>query len=122
MNPSTKKFQHYPIKANQVVNVPQGWWHYIKGDAAKTKILGIFSALVPKVILGSNIFNGKPADIMEKAYCVDEKKWEKAITAMTPSVFSGLPRNYKHGYNQEEYQRPRFPRPHHDQWNPYSYQ
>lgn len=121
MNPSTKELHHYPIKANQVVNVPQGWWHYIESDANQTQILGVFSAPTPKVILASDILNGTPPEIMAKTYCIDEKKWEEAIKPMPKSVFIGPPRKCQEEPHKDHHHKREIPRPREEQWNPYSY-
>lgn len=50
-NPFTKKLLHFTITPGQVVNVPQGWWHYIVTLQNHTHMLAIFNAPTPEVIL-----------------------------------------------------------------------
>ncbi len=121
INPSTKKLHSYRITANQVVNVPQGWWHYIVSDADRTQILGIFNAPKPKVILGSDILNGTPTNIIADTYCVDEKEWKAAIAPIPESVFIGPPKNCQREKKHDHKLKPAYPRPREEQWNPYSY-
>lgn len=121
IDPSTKQLHSYPITANQVVNIPQGWWHYIVSDADHTQILGIFNAPKPKVILASDILNGTPADIIADTYCVNKAEWKKAIAPIPSSVFIGPLKNCKHEKNQGQDTKPVYPKRRKEQWNPYSY-
>lgn len=56
LNPFTKQLLNFPITPGQVVNVPQGWWHYEVATVDNTHLLAIFDAPNPEVILGSDIF------------------------------------------------------------------
>lgn len=123
INPFTKKLHSYSITSGQVVNVPQGWWHYIVSNSDDTRFLGIFDAPKPEVILGSDILNLTPANIIADTYCVDEAEWKKVTEPIPMSVFIGPPKDcerdtkldtrgvpsHSHTYPKEE------------QWNPYSY-
>ncbi len=95
MNLQTKKFQHYRITAGQVVNVPQGWWHYIFAHTADTHLQGIFDADIPEVVLGSDILTATPADVFAYSYGMDEVKWKEATEHIQPSTVIGPPANQK---------------------------
>ncbi|GAA4725938.1 cupin domain-containing protein [Brevibacillus fulvus] len=89
LNPFTKNIQNYTITPGQVVNIPQGWWHYEMATADNTHILAIFDAPTPQVILGSDILKFTPANIMAHTYCLDETKWREAIAPVQPSTYIG---------------------------------
>lgn len=93
LNPYTKQLLHYPITPGQVVNVPQGWWHYEVANVDNTHLLAIFDAPTPEVILGSDILKLTPSNIMAHTYCLDEKQWKKAIEPVQPSTFIGPTKN-----------------------------
>lgn len=91
INPFTKKLQEYEITPGQVVNVPQGWWHYVTGLTDHTHLLAIFDAPTPEVILGSDILKIIPSHVMAHTYCLDEQQWNTAIAPMKQSTFIGPP-------------------------------
>lgn len=114
VNPFTNELHSYPITAGEVVNVPQGWWHYIVSDADHTNILGIFNAPRPEVILGSSLFNSTPPSIVAKTYCVNEAEWEKLTSPIPPSLFIGPPKNCHSNHKEKSGS-------YEPQWHPYSY-
>lgn len=89
LNPFTKQILSYSITPGQVVNVPQGWWHYEVAAADNTHLLAIFDAPTPEVILGSDILKFTPANIMAHTYCLDENKWKGTIEPIRPSTYIG---------------------------------
>ncbi|MNN19261.1 Cupin [compost metagenome] len=89
LNPFTKCVLNYCITPGQVVNVPQGWWHYEVATADNTHILAIFDAPTPEVILGSDILKFTPTNIMAHTYCIDEHKWKEAIAPVRPTTYIG---------------------------------
>ena len=99
LNPNTKQIQTYTITPGQVVNIPQGWWHYEVAIVDHTHLLAIFDAPTPEVILGSDILKFTPPHIMAHTYCIDESLWKETIAPITPSTYIGPSkgcRNYKH--------------------------
>ncbi|SKA92488.1 Cupin [Sporosarcina newyorkensis] len=91
MNPNTKKFQHYQITPGQVVNIPQGWWHYQIANTDDTHLQGIFNTDTPEVILGSDILTATPADVFAYTYGLDENQWIAATANIQPSILIGPP-------------------------------
>lgn len=93
LNPFTKQLQNYSITPGQVVNIPQGWWHFIVATANQTHLLAIFNASTPEVILGSDILKFTPAHIMAHTYCLDENEWKQIISPVQPSTYIGPYKN-----------------------------
>ncbi|PIC55937.1 cupin [Sporosarcina sp. P12(2017)] len=91
MNLDTKIFQHYKIVAGQVVNIPQGWWHYQIAHTDDTHLQGIFNVNIPEVVLGSDILTATPADVFAYSYGLDEQQWAANVKAISPSQFIGPP-------------------------------
>jgi len=102
-NPFTKQLMEYKITSGQVVNVPQGWWHFIEAQVDHTHFLAIFDSNTPEVILGSDILRFTPPSIMAKTYCMDENKWKQAIAPVKPATFIGP---YKECQGNHHYQQP----------------
>ncbi|MBE1555079.1 cupin domain-containing protein [Sporosarcina limicola] len=122
MNPFTKQIQNYPITPGQVVNVPQGWWHYIVATTDNVHFLGIFDAPTPEVILGSDILKLTPANIMAHTYCLDENQWKKTIAPVKPSTFIGPPKDCNSANENTSYQDPHYINQYADQMHPYTHQ
>jgi oxalate decarboxylase/phosphoglucose isomerase-like protein (cupin superfamily) len=74
LNPFTKQIQEYAITSGQVVNIPQGWWHYEIATSENTHLLAIFNASTPEVILGSDILTFTPAHVMAHTHCLNENQ------------------------------------------------
>nr|WP_255731385.1 cupin domain-containing protein [Solibacillus sp. MA9] len=95
LNPFTKQIHNYTITPGQVVNIPQGWWHYEVANIDNTHLLAIFDAPTPEVILGSDILKFTPPHIMAHTYCLDENLWKEAIAPVMPSTYIGPPEDCK---------------------------
>ncbi|WP_417900393.1 cupin domain-containing protein [Bacillus haimaensis] len=91
LNPFTKVIHNYRVTPGQVVNIPQGWWHYEIATVDDTHLLAIFNAPTPEVILGSDILALTPANIMAHSYCLDENQWKKVVSPIKPNTFIGPP-------------------------------
>ncbi|WP_411953736.1 cupin domain-containing protein [Alkalibacillus sp. S2W] len=89
LNPFTKELLHFTVTPGQVVNIPQGWWHYIVAIDEHTHFLAIFDAPNPEVVLGSDILKFTPADIMAHTYCLNENEWEQVTEPIKPDTFIG---------------------------------
>lgn len=87
----TKSFRHYTITPGQVVNIPQGWWHYQIAHAEDTHLQGIFNTGSPEVVLGSDILTATPADVFAYSYGLKESQWTEAVKNITPSQLIGPP-------------------------------
>ncbi|MCL6586733.1 MAG: cupin domain-containing protein [Anoxybacillus sp.] len=104
LNPYTKQFQTYSIGPSQVVNIPQGWWHYEVATSDNTHLLAIFNASTPEVVLGSDLLKFTPAPIMAHTYCIDLAKWKSVISSITPTMYIGPPNHCpKHSPTQPTY-------------------
>jgi len=89
LNPFTKQLHSYAITPGQVVNVPQGWWHYEIATVDHTHLLAIFNSPTPNVILGSDLLKLTPAAMIAHTYSVDEALWKQAIAPVQPGTIIG---------------------------------
>lgn len=105
-HPFLKKIMNFTITPGQVVNIPQGWWHYILAKVDHTHFLAIFDSNTPEVILGSDILKFTPSQIISKTYCIDEQQWKKTIAPVKPTTFIGP---YKDCQPTHHYQHPMYP-------------
>ena len=101
-HPFLKQLMQFTITPGQVVNVPQGWWHFIVAQVDHTHFLAIFDANTPEVILGSDLLKFTPPSIMARTYCIDEQQWIQTIAPVKPQTFIGP---YKDCYQQQPYQQ-----------------
>lgn len=89
LNPFTKQLLTFHITPGQVVNIPQGWWHYEVATDDNTHLLAIFDAENPEVILGSDLLKFTPPNIMAHTYCLDEEQWKNVTEPIQPSTYIG---------------------------------
>ncbi|MDY8021747.1 cupin domain-containing protein [Paenibacillus polymyxa] len=95
INPFTRELRHFPITPGQVANVPQGWWHYLVATMDNTHLLTIFDAPTPEFILGSDILQLTPNNILAHTYCLDENKVQEALAPIKKPVIIGPPSDCK---------------------------
>ena len=89
INPFTNQLISYAIEPGQVVNIPQGWWHFEIATEDNTHLLAIFDAPNPDTILGSDILRLTPAHMMAHTYSMNEQQWINAISSIDSSVYIG---------------------------------
>ncbi|RXZ79027.1 cupin domain-containing protein [Paenibacillaceae bacterium] len=93
INPFTNELLHFPIQPGQVVNIPQGWWHYEIASVDNTHLLAIFDAPIPETILGSDILRLTPPNVLAHTYCLNEAKVVDTLAPLTNTVLIGPPSN-----------------------------
>jgi quercetin dioxygenase-like cupin family protein len=91
INPFTNEVSHYHITPGQVVNIPQGWWHWELATAENTHVLAIFNASVPEVIFGSDILRLTPSEVWAYTYCLNDAKVKDALAPIRSTTFLGPP-------------------------------
>ncbi len=91
INPFTNQVFHYHITPGQVVNIPQGWWHWEIATAEKTHLLAIFNAPIPEVVFGSDILRLTPSEVLAYTYCLDEGKVKNTLSPIRSTTFIGPP-------------------------------
>jgi oxalate decarboxylase/phosphoglucose isomerase-like protein (cupin superfamily) len=95
INPFTNKLHNYPIQPGQVVNIPQGWWHYEVALIDNTHLLAIFNAPIPETIFGSDILRLTPANVLAYTYCLDEAKVKDTLSPIKKTTVIGPPSDCK---------------------------
>ncbi|MDQ0196362.1 oxalate decarboxylase/phosphoglucose isomerase-like protein (cupin superfamily) [Paenibacillus wynnii] len=91
INPFTKELLNFPICPGQVVNVPQGWWHYEVATIDNTHLLAIFDAPVPDTIYGSDLLRLTPPNVLAYTYCLDEAKVKDTLSPIKQTTVLGPP-------------------------------
>ena len=89
MNIQTKEFEHFTITPGQVVNIPQGWWHYQLSHSNHTHLQGIFNVDLPEVVFGSDLLTLTPKDVIPYTYGVNKSKWQAIIAHIQPTTVIG---------------------------------
>ncbi|WP_138753182.1 cupin domain-containing protein [Paenibacillus sinopodophylli] len=93
LNPFTKQYLRYHVTPGQVVNLPQGWWHYEIATQDHTHLLAIFDANVPDVIYGSDLLRLTPANVFAYTYCLDAEALKTTLEPIKNTVVLGPPSN-----------------------------
>ncbi|WP_379134761.1 cupin domain-containing protein [Paenibacillus sp. sgz500958] len=91
LNPFTKELLNFLLCPGQVVNIPQGWWHYEVATVDHTHLLAIFNAPIPETIYGSDILSLTPANVLAHTYCLDETKVKEALAPIKETTVIGPP-------------------------------
>lgn len=81
-------------KPGQVVNIPEGWWHWETALADQTHLLDIFDGPTPTVVFGSDVLRLTPHEVLAHTYCLDGEQLEKTVKPITNTVI-GPPNNCK---------------------------
>ncbi|WP_432353077.1 cupin domain-containing protein [Sporosarcina sp. A2] len=89
MNIHTKEFLHTHITKGQVVNIPQGWWHYQLAHEDHTHLQGIFNVGAPEVVFGSDLLTQTPSDVFPYTYGIDATQWKSVIEQVKPMTVIG---------------------------------
>lgn len=112
INPFTKKLMNFPIKPQQVANIPQGWWHYVEATADDTHLLAIHDTPSLQTIYGSDVLRLTPAQVLAHTYCLDKKKIKQALKPIKETVIIGPPNDCEKrdaSTNQERAAEPEMP-------------
>lgn len=91
VNPFAKTLLNFQITPGQVVNVPQGWWHYEIANVDHTHLLAIFDAPVPEFIAGSDMLRLTPSKVLAHSYGLDESQIREALRPIDHTVVIGPP-------------------------------
>ena len=89
MNIQTKKFKHLTITPGQVVNIPQGWWHYQLAHVDHTHLQGIFNVDLPEAVFSSDLLTLTPSDVIPYTFGVNKTQWESVIAQIQPTTVIG---------------------------------
>lgn len=91
LNPFTKKVLSYSVGPGQVVNIPQGWFHWEVATQDDTHLIAIFDAPVPEFIGVSDFLRLVPRNVLAHTYCLDEALITQALAPIQSTVFIGPP-------------------------------
>lgn len=91
INPSTNELKNFRIQSQQVVTIPQGWWHYFTATADKTHALTIYDTPDLDTVWGSDVLRLTPPEVLAHAYCLDKKQIQQALKPIKDTVIIGPP-------------------------------
>lgn len=89
INPSTNELKNLRIHAQQVVTIPQGWWHYFTAMVDKTHVLTIYDTPELDTVWGSDVLRLTPPEVFAHTYCLDKEKIERALAPIMDTVIIG---------------------------------
>lgn len=90
-DPFTQKLMTYHLKPGQVSILPKGWFHWILAESDQVHFLTIFDAPTPDIVYGSDFLRAVPKEVIQRAYCINEEDYAKAVAPLKESVILGPP-------------------------------
>ena len=90
-DPFTQKLMTYHLKPGQIVVFPKGWFHWILAESEQAHFLTIFDAPTPDIVYGSDFLRAVPQEVIQRAYCINEEEYAKAVAPLKESVILGPP-------------------------------
>lgn len=103
INPSTNELKSFNIKPQQVVTVPQGWWHYFTANTDNTHLLEIFDTPKLDTIQGSDVLRLTSPKVFAHTYCMEEDQIENALAPIKDTVIIGPPSDCHKGKKPSGY-------------------
>ncbi|MCL1631682.1 cupin domain-containing protein [Sporolactobacillus sp. CPB3-1] len=113
-NPFTQKLISNQIGPGQVSMLPKGWFHWIIALTDDVHLLTIFDQPTPDVVFGSDFLRFTPAEVMNRAYCVNPQIYAQAVAPIQQSTILGPPIGcMETDTTNTENESPIVPNPHH---------
>ncbi|WP_234031502.1 cupin domain-containing protein [Lentibacillus cibarius] len=112
INPSTNELKNIRIHPQQVVTIPQGWWHYFAANVDNTHVLTIYDTSELDTVWGSDVLRLTPPEVFAHTYCLDKGQIQQALQSIGETVIIGPPVDCKQkgGYSKEQaYYQPYYP-------------
>lgn len=90
-NPFTRRLMCYYLKPGQISLLPKGWFHWIIAESEHVHLLTIFDQPTPDIVYGADFLRGIPKEVMQRAYCINEEDYAKAVAPIQEAVILGPP-------------------------------
>lgn len=90
-NPFTQKLMNSRLIPGQVSMLPKGWFHWIVALTDDVHLLTIFDQPTPDVVFGSDFLRFTPAEIMNRAYCLNPELYAQTVAPINQSTILGPP-------------------------------
>jgi len=90
-DPFTRKRLNYRLKPGQVSIFPKGWFHWFVAETDDVHVLTIFDVPTPDIVLGADFLAATPPEVAQRAYCLDEEAYAKAIASIRNDAIVGPP-------------------------------
>lgn len=113
INPSTNELKNIRIQSQQVVTIPQGWWHYFAASMDHTHVLTIYDTPELDTVWGSDVLRLTPPQVFAHTYCLDQGQIQQALAPIRDTVIIGPPadcdRSRGRYSNKDAYYQPYYP-------------
>src|SRR5690625_7680592 len=71
INPTTNEVKSIRIEPQQVVTIPQGWWHYFEASKVGTHVLTISDTYNMETKWGKHVLRLTPVQLFDHALSLD---------------------------------------------------
>jgi len=90
-DPFTQRLMTYHLKPGQISVFPKGWFHWILAESDQAHFLTVFDQPTPDIVYGSDFLRCVPKEVIQRAYCINEDEYAKAVAPLKESVILGPP-------------------------------
>lgn len=90
-DPFSRKLICYRLGPGQVSIFPKGWFHWIITESDHAHLLTVFDVPTPDIVYGSDFLRFVPKEVMQRAYCINEEEYARAVAPIHESVILGPP-------------------------------
>src|SRR5699024_5319662 len=101
------------IHSQQVVTIPQGWWHYFAASTDNTHVLTIYDTSKLDTVCGYDVLSLTPPQVFAHTYCLDQGHIQQALATIKDTVIIGPPtdcnQNGRRYSNTRAYYQPHNP-------------
>src|SRR5690625_7789206 len=101
INPSTNELKNTRIQSQQVVTIPQGWWHYFAASTDNTHVLTIYDTPKLDTVWGSDVLRLTPPQVFAHTYCLDQGQIQQALAPIKDTVIIGPPTDCDQNRSEE---------------------
>lgn len=117
INLHTNELKNIRIQPQQVVTIPQGWWHYFTATVDKIHVLTMYDTPELYTVWGSDILRLTPPEVFAHTYWLDKDQIQQALAPIEDTVMIGPPANCHKNSNSHNHTAAHYQSPYRANWH-----